>query len=222
MQHLGVSCTFRSDGLIAENYGYFAGAKAWQKEISQRLIGQAIACNAKVLLVPECGHAYTALRWEAADLYGKPLPFRVQHVTEFVADAIKAGRLSLKQAESGVATFHDPCQLVRKGGVQEAPRQIMRALGVDLHELKNHGGLSFCCGGGGGVIDIPEAAPLRYRTVEMKLREIDDTGAQTFLTTCSDCRRTFDDAQQHFGWDKHPTSLMELVASNLPTPRIKA
>jgi hypothetical protein len=56
----------------------------------------------------------------------------------------------------------------------------------------------------------------------MKLREIDDTGAQTFLTTCSDCRRTFDDAQQHFGWDKHPTSLMELVASNLPTPRIKA
>jgi Fe-S oxidoreductase len=216
------SCTFRSDGLIAENYGYFAGAKAWQKEISQRLIGQAIACNAKVLLVPECGHAYTALRWEAADLYGKPLPFRVQHVTEFVADAIKAGRLSLKQAESGVATFHDPCQLVRKGGVQEAPRQIMRALGVDLHELKNHGGLSFCCGGGGGVIDIPEAAPLRYRTVEMKLREIDDTGAQTFLTTCSDCRRTFDDAQQHFGWDKHPTSLMELVASNLPTPRIKA
>ena len=23
MQHLGVSCTFRSDGLVAENYGYY-------------------------------------------------------------------------------------------------------------------------------------------------------------------------------------------------------
>ena len=27
MRHLGVSCTFRSDGLIAENYGYFAGGR---------------------------------------------------------------------------------------------------------------------------------------------------------------------------------------------------
>ena len=26
------------------------------------------------------------LRWEAADLYGKPLPFKVRHVTEFLAD----------------------------------------------------------------------------------------------------------------------------------------
>jgi Fe-S oxidoreductase len=81
--------------------------------------------------------------------------------------------------------------------------------------LKNHGGFSFCCGGGGGVLDIERAAPLRYRTMENKLREIDDTGAETFLTSCSDCRRTFDDAQAHFKWDKAPHSLLELVAENL-------
>jgi len=104
---------------------------------------------------------------------------------------------------------------VRKGGVQDAPRAIMKALGVELHELENHGGFAFCCGGGGGVLDIERAAPLRYRTMEIKLREIDDTGARTFLTTCSDCRRTFDDAQAHFGWDKAPESLLELVAASL-------
>ena len=49
-------------------------------------------------------------------------------------------------------------------------------MGVELHEMKNHGGFSFCCGGGGGVLDIERAAPLRYRTMENKLREIDDTG----------------------------------------------
>ncbi len=96
MQHLGVSCTFRSDGLVAENYGYYAGGKDWQREISLRLIDQAIACKAKILLVPECGHAYTALRWEAADLYGKPLPFKVRQVTEFLADELQAGRLKLR------------------------------------------------------------------------------------------------------------------------------
>ena len=215
MQHLGVSCTFRSDALVAENYGYFAGGKSWQRDISLRLIEQAIACNARTLVVPECGHAYTALRWEAADLYGKPLPFRVRHVTEFLAEELQAGRLKLSAAGGGSTTFHDPCQLVRKGGVNDAPRELMKAMAVDLHELKNHGGFSFCCGGGGGVIDIERAAPLRYRTMENKIREIDDTGAATLLTSCSDCRRTFDDAQVHFGWNKTPQSLLELVAANL-------
>jgi Fe-S oxidoreductase len=215
MQHLGVSCTFRSDGLVAENYGYYAGGKDWQREISLRLIGQAIACRAKTLLVPECGHAYAALRWEAAELYGKPLPFKVLQVTEFLAAEMTAGRLKLGKAAVGTATFQDPCESARKGGVNEAPRILMKAMGVDLHELKNHGGYSFCCGGGGGVLDIERAAPLRHRTLEGKLREIDDTGATTFLTSCSDCRRTFDDARAHFDWQNEPHSLLELVSSNL-------
>jgi Fe-S oxidoreductase len=215
MRYLSVSCTFRSDALVAENYGYYSGGKQWQREIGRRLIDQAIACKAKILLVPECGHAYAALRWEAADLYGKPLPFRVLQVTEFLADELQAGRLKLGAAATGAATFQDPCESVRKGGINEAPRSLMKAMGVDLHEMKNHGGFSFCCGGGGGVLDIERAAPLRYRTMENKLREIDDTGAATFLTSCSDCRRTFDDANAHFTRNKAPQSLLELVAANL-------
>jgi Fe-S oxidoreductase len=218
MAHLGVSCTFRSDGLIAENYGYYAGGKQWQREISRRLIEQAVACNANTLLVPECGHAYAVLRWEAADLYGKPLPFKVLNVIEFLAIELRAGRLRLGKAMLGSATFQDPCETVRKGGVNDAPRELMKAMGIDLHEMKNHGGFSFCCGGGGGVIDIEGAAPLRYRTMENKLREIDDTGATTFLTSCSDCRRSFDDAQNHFTWNKQPQSLLELVAGHLAGP----
>lgn len=216
MQHLNASCTFRSDGLVAENYGYYAGGKDWQRSISRRLIDQALACQAKVLIVPECGHAYTALRWEAADLYGQPLPFKVRHITEYLAEELDAGRLRLRgAAATGATAFHDPCQLVRKGGVTDAPRKLMRAMGIDLHEMENHGGFSFCCGGGGGVLDIQRAAPLRYRTMENKLREIDATQAQTFLTSCSDCRRTFDDGKQHFNWDKTPNSLLELVAEQL-------
>lgn len=217
MAHLGVSCTFRSDGLVAENYGYYAGGKDWQREISRRLIDQALACGARLLIVPECGHAYTALRWEAADLYGKPLPFKVRHITEYLAEALDAGKLRLRKAAVGATAFHDPCQLVRKGGITDAPRKLMQAMGVDLHEMKNHGGFSFCCGGGGGVLDIERAAPLRYRAMENKLREIDDTEAETFLTSCSDCRRTYDDGKQHFDWNKTPDSLLELVAASLDT-----
>jgi Fe-S oxidoreductase len=215
MSHLGVSCTFRSDGLVAENYGYYAGSKEWQRAISLKLIDQAIACNAKILLVPECGHAYAALRWEAADLYGKPLPFKVLAVTEFLAAALHDGRLRLGMTNTGSTTFQDPCQLDRTGGVLAAPRALMKAMGVELREMDNHGSFSFCCGGGGGVVDIERAAPLRYRTMEIKLREIDATGAATLLTSCSDCRRTFDDAGEHFEREQRATSLLELVAANL-------
>lgn len=215
MAHLKVACTFRSDGLIAENYGYYAGGKEWQRDISLRLIDQALACHAKVLIVPECGHAYAALRWEAADLYGASLPFKVRHITEYLAEALEEGRLHLRPADTGATAFHDPCMLVRKGGVMDAPRKLMRALGVVPKETAHHVGFDYCCGGGGGVLDIERAAPLRYRAMQGKLREIDETGARTFLTSCSDCRRTFDDGKRHFNWDKTPQSLLELVAEHL-------
>ncbi|MDE2148941.1 MAG: (Fe-S)-binding protein [Gammaproteobacteria bacterium] len=215
MSHMNVSCTFRSDGLVAENYAYYAGGREWQRDISRRLIEQALACKVKVLIVPECGHAYSALRWEAAELYGRPLPFKVRHITEYLAAQLDAGKLRLRQAANGVSTFHDPCQLVRKGGVTESPRKLLRAMGVELRELDDHGAFAFCCGGGGGVLDIQRAAPLRYRAMESKLREVDQTGAQTFLTSCSDCRRTFDDGKRHFNWDKTPQSLLELIADHL-------
>ena len=217
MAHMKVDCTFRTDGLIAENYGYHAGGRDWQRRISMRLIDQAIACRAKVLIVPECGHAYSAMRWEAAELLGRPLPFKVQHVTEFLADALEAGRLKLRPADAGVTAFHDPCQLVRKGGVTDAPRRLMRAMGIEPTETVRHIGYNICCGGGGGVFDIKRAAPLRYRVIEEKFNEIDRTGAQTFLTSCSDCRRTFDEGKQHFNWQQTPHSLLELLAAHLRT-----
>lgn len=215
MAHLKVRATFRSDALFAENTAYFAGATGWQRDISERVIAQAQACGAKTVIVPECGHAYTTLRWEAAELHGATLPFQVQHITEFLAAALKAGQLKLRPAAGGSVTFHDPCQLVRKGGVLDAPRALLEALGLDLHELKNKQGFSFCCAGGGGVLQIGRATELRHRAVAAKLHEIDATGAQQLVTSCSGCRASFEDAGQHFHWNKTPASLLELVANNL-------
>jgi hypothetical protein len=35
------------------------------------------------------------------------------------------------------------------------------------------------------------------------------------VTSCVDCRQTFDDGQAHARWDKSMNSLLELVADNL-------
>ena len=97
----------------------------------------------------------------------------------------------------------------------DAPRTLMEELGVNLKEMYNHQGYSFCCAGGGGMNDIERSRPLRLKAQEIKLREVDDTGAKRFLTSCSDCRVAFDDAGEHFNWDKKTESLVELVADNI-------
>ncbi|HTP96647.1 MAG TPA: (Fe-S)-binding protein [Burkholderiales bacterium] len=214
MQRLGADWTFRSDGYQANNFGLLAGDAQKQKEASMKLIDAAVACGAKSLILPECGHAYGALRWMGANIYGKPLPFQVLHISEFLAENVRSGKLRLKRLDKS-ATFHDPCQSSRRGGVIEAPREVLAALGVELKEMFPTRGTNWCCGGGGGVVDIRRADALRHKVFHLKMNQIDDTGAELPVTSCSDCRKTFDDGQTHYRWDKSMNSLLELVADNL-------
>jgi hypothetical protein len=47
------------------------------------------------------------------------------------------------------------------------------------------------------------------------MRQIDATGAAQPVTSCSNCRQSFDDGRAHFKWDKQMASLLELVADHL-------
>ncbi len=214
LNRMGVSWTFRSDGYEATNFGLFSGNLDWQRDMSMKLIDAAIACGAKTLVLPECGHAYGAMRWQGANMYGRPLPFRVLHISEFIAENLASGRIRVRSVEGSV-TFHDPCQVSRCGGAVEAPRAVLRALGVELRETADSGALNFCCGGGGGVIANHRADALRYQAFRIKMRQIDATRADLAVTSCANCRQTFDDGRAHFHWDKTMHSLLELVADNL-------
>jgi Fe-S oxidoreductase len=81
--------------------------------------------------------------------------------------------------------------------------------------MKDTGALNWCCGGGGGVVTIHRADDLRYKVFQIKMKQVDDTAAEMLVTSCSNCRQTFDDGQAHFKWDKTANSLLELVADNL-------
>ena len=211
---LGESWTFRTEGYEATNFGMMSGNVEWQKESTMKIINAAIDCGARLVVLPECGHAYGALRWQGAAMLGKPLPFKVQHISEFLADVISSGKLKVRKVNQTV-TFHDPCQVARRGGATEAPRVVLDALGVDLKEMTPTGDFNWCCGGGGGVVTIHRADKLRYKVFELKMEQVDATGAETLLSTCSNCRQSFNDAQEHFKWDKTMESLLELVADNL-------
>ncbi|MCZ7562838.1 MAG: (Fe-S)-binding protein [Burkholderiales bacterium] len=210
----GYAWTVSTAGYEATNFGMLSGNLAWQRDMSMKLIEAAIACKAKLLVLPECGHAYTALRWQGANMLGRPLPFRVLHISEFLAEALAAGRIALRRLEKSVV-FHDPCQVSRRGGATAAPREALAALGVELRETRDAGGRSFCCGGGGGVVTIHRADELRYGAFRIKMAQIDASGAELAVTSCSNCRQSFDDGRAHFGWERQMGSLLELVAEQL-------
>lgn len=211
---MGEDWTLRSDGYEATNFGMLSGNAQWQKDSTLKIIQAAVACGAQTVILPECGHAYGAMRWQGANVYGKPLPFRVLHISEFLAEAIASGKLKLKKLDKSL-TFHDPCQVSRRGGATQAPREVLKALGVELREMPGSGELNWCCGGGGGVVTIHRADPLRYKAFGIKMRQIDATGADMVVTSCANCRQTFDDGQARFKWDKTMGSLLETVAANL-------
>jgi Fe-S oxidoreductase len=217
MNKLGASWTIRSDGFESANFGALAGDKQAQKRISKRVIDAAIAAGAKKVIVAECGHAYPVLRWEAATLYGKELPFEFLSVAEYLGQELKAGRLKLKKAGNGAAhvTFHDPCKIGRMGGSFDESRDVLKALGVKLTEMESHGRTNLCCGGGGGVAMLKSAQTLRRKAFELKREEVDRTGAPTVVTACNTCMQNLEMGKAWLNWDKNVVNLVQLVSDNL-------
>ena len=213
---LGLDWTFRTDGFEGANFGLLAGVADVQKQASMKVIETAIAIGAKAVIVPECGHAYPALRWSGAEIYGKPLPFDVYVISEFLDLQLQAGKLKLKSDNSDIrVTFHDPCKHGRYSGILDEPRAVIKALGVDFRELPSHGMMNWCCGGGAGVFVIGSAAPLRQAAFGIKYDEVNKTGADKVLMACGSCRLNYLKGAQDNNWDKEIVSLVALVGDNL-------
>jgi Fe-S oxidoreductase len=217
MNHLGLDWTLRSDGYEAANFGLLSGYERVQKEASERIIQAAEACGAKTVIIPECGHAYPSMRWEAANEHGAALSFEVLAISEFLGREVKAGRLTLTPlGKDKKVTFHDPCKLARHSGSIDEPRWVLEALGVDFRETESHAEMNWCCGGGAGVFLINSAAPLRQKAFGIKIGQVNQTGADSVVLSCGSCRLNFMNGAMQANWDKSIESLVELTAQALP------
>lgn len=211
----GVSWTLAPDAFEATNSGIQIGASDLAREIVSRIVVAAERLNVKCVISPECGHAFTALRWEGPNLMGKPYSFDVKHILEVLDDLHKAGKLKTKGKDTRPLTYHDPCQITRRGGVVEQPRRLLGEVAADFREMPDAGVMNWCCGGGGGVSANTRAEPLRLQAFKVKKRQLEATGASTLVTACANCRIVLEEGLEHYHMNIPVVGLTEVIAEHL-------
>jgi Fe-S oxidoreductase len=162
-------------------------------------------------------HVYNTLKNEYPDLDHGRHP--VYHYTELLAEMLERGRLKVARKLPYRITYHDPCYLGRYNGVYDAPRKVLKALGVNLQEMPRARRDSFCCGAGGGRIWMEEIGEAHSRPSESRVREAASLeGVQFLVVVCPKDYVMFSDALKTTGLEgrlavKDLTELVEEATS---------
>jgi Fe-S oxidoreductase len=219
MHRAGEKWTLSKKGREVVNFGFYEGSPERTILFMKRVFDAAKELGVKRIMVTECGHAYDALRWTAANIMEVPKGIEVTHIAGMLWDYIHSGRIHVKPGAydgNGTITFHDACKIQRRGGHIREPREVLGVLAPHaFQEMSPNKEEAICCGGGGGVIAIKEADKNRYAAFEQKIAQMKAVGAKTVTMTCSNCRLQFTDCVAHFGLDVKVAGLSELVAEAL-------
>ena len=210
-----VTWTIASDAFEATNVGIQLGNRDVARTLVQRVVDAAEKLKVKGVISPECGHAYQALRWEGPNLIGRPYNFEVIHIIELLDKLRAEGKLKTKGKNSQKLTFHDPCQINRRGGINHEPRRLMNMVSENFVETENAGTMNWCCGGGGGVGANERADKLRHAAFKFKKIDLDKVEPDAIVTMCAYCHHTLDNVFEEFDIEQEVLGLTELVAEYL-------
>ena len=209
----GESWTLSSNMYDITNYAYFSGNMDEARLIAKRMWDEMDKLNCSTLALAECGHGSRALRWESPNYLQKTFPFKVKTSVEIIADYISEGKIKLdKEKFKEAVTLHDPCNLVRSGGVCMEQRYILNDFIGDFREMTPNGIDNYCCGGGGGQLAMSEYNERRMRTAAIKAEQIRETGAKIVVSPCHNCVDQLTQINFTFKLNIQVKTMAELVA----------
>ena len=212
----GLSWTISSVAYEATNVGVQIGSGPLAKEILQRVVDAAEALEVKHVISPECGHAYGAIRWAGPNMMGRQFNFEVVHIIELLDQLRREGKIPPGKKDDRTMTLHDPCQIIRRGGLLKEPRSLMDGSCGNFVEMKGAGVTNFCCGGGGGVSANPRAEELQTAAFSQKLKQLDGIeNLEAVVVPCGNCRTVFEDGLDAYERDLEIIGLSELIAETL-------
>ena len=150
---------------------------------------------------------------------GRQFKFEVLHILEVVDKLRSEGRIPPGKKDDRKMTLHDPCQIVRRGGLLKEPRRLLDDSCSNFTEMKYSGVTNFCCGGGGGVSANERAEELRTKAFSLKVDQLNGVdGLEAVVVPCANCRTVFEDGLDAYEMDLEVIGLTELVAETLAEP----
>lgn len=180
------------------------------EDLTKRLVSAYKAKGVRTL-VCSCPCCVNMMSRDWPVFYGNDLPFRIRHITQFAADAIKAGKLTFSGELHEKLIYHDPCYLSRGVGVTEEPREVLRSIpGVRVLEFDRHGAESRCCGAGGAARKV-----FHENAVAMARLVIDEAvsrKADRLILSCPACYAKVNEAMRGYEKQIPITDIMELFA----------
>lgn len=212
----GIDWTISTEAYEATNIGVQIGDGPLARKLVARIVDAARKLGVRHVISPECGHAYGAIRWAGPNMLGETFPFEVIHIIELLDRLRAEGRLEIGEKDARRITLHDPCQIVRRGGLLKEPRRLLDDACADFVEMKGSGVTNLCCGGGGGVSANPRAEELKTQAFSCKKAQLDAIdGLKAVVVPCANCRGVFEDGLDALGGDYEVIGLSELVADTL-------
>jgi heterodisulfide reductase subunit D len=189
---------------------FITGQHDLLKELVMRLVDGYCARGVKTL-VCSCPCCVNMMTRDWPLIYGKELPFRIRHITQYAVAAINAGRLTLKKELREKVIYHDPCYLSRGVGIIEEPRSVLRSIpGIELLEFERRGLNSRCCGSGGAARKVyhENAIAIGRLTIDEAVKK----KADRLILGCPACYAKVNEAMQGYKNQIRITDIMELVS----------
>ncbi len=194
------------------NWGYYVGDRRLATQLVQNLVQEAERLKVKTLLSTECGHGFKILRKDAESWLGRKPEIEVISIVELAHRYLKEGRLPLKAGSvRETVTYHDPCNVGRKLGIYEEPRELIAAVADNFVEVWPNRKYSICCGGGGSVKQNPQMGTKRLEHARAKRDQILKTGAEVVVTSCQSCLSQLTDLQERYEMPVKVKSLIEFL-----------
>jgi heterodisulfide reductase subunit D len=189
---------------------FITGQHEMLGDLTARLVAAYRAKGVKTLLC-SCPCCVNIMSRDWPLFYGKELPFKIRHITQFVEDAMKSGKLIIRKELRERLIYHDPCYLSRGVGIMEEPRTVLRAIpGAQVLEFDRNRLESRCCGAGGAARKIfsENAIAMGRLTID----EAVDKKADKLVLSCPACYAKVNEAM--IGHDRHIeiVDIMELVS----------
>lgn len=116
-----------------------------------------------------------------------------QHITEIIPEQDI-------EEDRGEISYHDPCYLSRKQGIEELPRKLIQSLGFKIKPNHNERKETSCCGTG----HIDNETSLSKKIAEKRLK---DFKTRRVCTTCPLCYKHFKENSE----EKEIVELSEVI-----------